>query len=166
MRRSLILLLSLLVFLGSPLWVGCNTTSTTPFVAEEVVLTTGPIALSGANEVPPVETTATGSVTASLNLAQKSVTITGTFTGLTGDLFPIATFGPGHVHEGAAGTNGPVAFVLVMTPDATDRNGTFSLVAKDLEQEQLEEFQEGLYYINIHTETFNGGELRGQLVFP
>ncbi|MEN9252436.1 MAG: CHRD domain-containing protein [Thermostichales cyanobacterium BF4_bins_65] len=154
-----------LALLGFPFLAGCNTSSPAPFRAEEV-LNSGVVTLSGANEVPPITTTATGSFTASLNVTQRSLTITGSFSGLTGDLFPIGTFGPAHVHEGAAGTNGPVAFSLLVTPDATGRNGTFSLVAQDLTQEQIEEFREGLYYVNIHTTTFNSGELRGQITFP
>lgn len=155
-----------LALLGFPFLAGCNTSSPAPFRAEEV-LNSGAVTLSGANVVPPVTTTATGSFTASLNVTQRSLTITGTFTGLTGDLFsPRPEAGPAHIHRGAASENGPLAFRVTATPDATGRSGTLAATVEELTDEQIQEFRQGMYYLDIHTTTFNAGEVRGQITFP
>ena len=125
---------------------------------EPVVVTTE---LSGDNEVPPVETVATGSATATL--VGMTLTVEGSFEGLESDLFEPGTSGsPAHVHVGAADENGPIVFNLdVETED--ERSGTFSATV-ELDEGELEDFLAGLFYVNIHTVDNPGGELRGQFV--
>jgi hypothetical protein len=106
--------------------------------------------LSGANEVPPNASTATGSATLTFNENTKMFTVIVTFTGLT----PSAA----HIHLGAAGTPGNVVFGFP-PPIATPIN--YTSVPLDAAQEA--DLKAGLYYVNIHTTAYQGGEIRGQL---
>lgn len=116
--------------------------------------------LSGAQEVPSVDTTATGQGTATLEGNQ--LTVDGTFEGLSSDLLEVEG-SSAHIHEAAVGENGPIVVNLDVTPGADNRSGTF-VGTFDLTDEQVSAFEDGRYYVNVHTDTFPGGEIRGQLV--
>lgn len=117
------------------------------------------VSLSGAQEVPPVETSATG--TATSTLSGSTLTVSGEFSGLSSSTVEVAG-SSGHIHQAAAGTNGDVIFPLeVSMTDGT--SGTFSL-STELSSEQVTAYNAGEFYINFHTETNQGGELRGQIV--
>jgi hypothetical protein len=57
--------------------------------------------------------------------------------------------------------SGPVLFNLTIE-SANNRSGTF-VDTFELSDDQVDPFNDGLMYINIHTENNPGGELRGQL---
>jgi hypothetical protein len=117
------------------------------------------ISLSGAQEVPAVETSATG--TATSTLSGNMLTVAGEFSGLSSPLVEIAGT-PGHVHQAPVGENGDVVFPLtVMSADGM--SGSFSL-STELTPEQLAAYNAGEFYVNLHTEMNQGGELRGQLM--
>ena len=122
--------------------------------------------LDGGAEVPPVTTEAAGTAAATLDAAGTTLTITGTYTGLSSPLQPVGE-SAGHIHEAPSGANGPVIVPLTLTPDETDPlSGTISGTAPVGDGEgQLspETLQGNGYYINIHTEMNPNGELRGQL---
>ncbi len=105
-------------------------------------------ALSGANEVPAVTTTASGSVALILNAAGTAVLYSGVLAGLT----PTAA----HIHEAAVGMAGPVAFPLTFTP--TSLAGTLTVTPANVTTANA-----GGYYVNVHTAANPGGELRGQI---
>lgn len=117
--------------------------------------------LAGDNEVPAVATTASGTVTATLQGSQ--LTVTGSFMGLESDLAfeAFGNAGPGHIHLGAADENGPVIFPLEIMTD-NNRDGTFNLTT-ELSNEQIDDFKAGLFYVNLHTTSNPSGELRAQL---
>lgn len=117
------------------------------------------VSLSGSQEVPAVETAATG--TATSTLTGTMLMITGEFSGLGSPLMPVAGT-PGHVHQAPAGANGDVVLPL-MVESADGMSGTFSLSA-ELTPEQLAAYNAGELYLNFHTETNGGGELRGQIM--
>lgn len=109
-----------------------------------------------------------GPATASFDViyddATNTLKIDGSFSELTSALFPVG--GPDiegnpesaiHIHNGAAGTNGPIVRNLTLTED-NGFTGRFTLT--DAEEALLFEDQ---FYINLHTENFNAGELRGQV---
>jgi hypothetical protein len=107
-------------------------------------------ALSGAQEVPANGSTASGAG-AFVLLADR--TLLGyhiTFSGLSGSETVQ------HIHRGAVGVAGPVVFNL---SPGSPKNGAIPLTA-----EQLNDLYAGLYYVNIHSTTYPGGELRGQIV--
>lgn len=116
------------------------------------------VALAGDNEVPAVATTASGTVT--VTLEGNRLSLTGSFEGLESDLLEIAG-SPAHIHLGAAGENGPVVF-LIDVESSDRRSGSLSLMT-DLSIEQRNQFLDGKMYVNIHTEGHPSGELRAQL---
>jgi len=111
--------------------------------AEEVLL-------SGNNEVPPVQSqgSAKGNVTVG---ADKSVKVDITVTGFT----PTAA----HIHQGAAGANGPV---IVPFTKSGDNKFTAAADAK-LTDAQYEAYKAGNLYVNVHSAAHPGGEVRAQL---
>ena len=117
------------------------------------------VTLSGDNEVPPVTTNATGSATVAL--MGNTMTLNGDFSDLSSPVVEIAG-SPAHVHLGAADENGDVIFPLNVSVDEGQTGGIFSL-STELTPDQVEAFNAGNLYINIHTEQNQGGELRGQI---
>ncbi|MCH8488134.1 MAG: CHRD domain-containing protein [Candidatus Cyclonatronum sp.] len=116
--------------------------------------------LSGASEVPPVFTAASGLVEAQLNGTE--LTITGTFEGLSAPIQPVGETGV-HIHAGFTGQNGPIAAILNPELGAGSTSGTFNETVS-LNAEQVSQLQARGMYINIHTERHPAGELRGQLL--
>src|SRR5450432_1390841 len=74
------------------------------------MMATQQVTLSGANEVPPVTTSATGSATVTIK-EDRSVSAAVTVSGMTATA--------SHIHEGAAGANGPVIVPFTKTGDNT-----------------------------------------------
>ena len=106
--------------------------------------------LTGANEVPANSSTSKGSATLTFNKDTKIFTVK-----VTHD---IATPVGGHIHMGAVGENGAVIFPF------TSLTSPISYTSEALTEEQIVILNNGLYYVNIHTEAFPGGEIRGNLV--
>jgi hypothetical protein len=105
--------------------------------------------LNGASEVPPVQSSATGSATVTADTASKKVTWSVSYTGLT----PAAA----HIHCGAAaGANAGVAVPLTAGPSPMAGSGAMT-------EAQLADLAAGKCYVNIHTAANKGGEIRGQL---
>jgi CHRD domain len=107
--------------------------------------------LKGSNEVPPVDTKGTGSVTATYDTASKKLSWKGNVSGLSGP----AT--AAHFHAGESGKNGGV-----VVPIAGADKGTFEGSAT-LTDEQASELMAGKWYVNVHTAANKGGEVRGQV---
>ena len=106
--------------------------------------------LAGDHEVPPVTTAATGTGTITIG-DDKSVSGSVTTKGVSG----IAA----HVHQAAAGKNGPPIIALEKTAE-----GTWSIPkGSKLTDEQYAAFKAGELYVNIHSAAHKGGEIRGQL---
>lgn len=78
----------------------------------------------------------------------------------------------GHFHSGAPGVNGPVEVMLFENGEPMDYNGevaTGTVTAEDLVGDMnWEEFTkamvEGNIYVNLHTEQYPDGEIRGQVM--
>jgi len=109
--------------------------------------------LNGASEVPPVTTTATG--TASLTMIGSNMLYMVTYSGLTGAATASHIHGPADLAHSAgilvplnnpAGTSGSISGTVSLTPTV------------------LADVLAGLTYINIHSTTNGGGEIRGQIV--
>lgn len=114
--------------------------------------------LTGAQEVPPNNSTATGSGTVVLSRDPGGATISVnvSFAGLA------ANATAAHIHGPALpGVPAPVIIPLPNFPAAT--SGTYSNTFP-ITPEQMEHLLNGLTYINIHNEIFPGGEIRGQLL--
>lgn len=108
--------------------------------------------LTGAAEVPPVNTQARGSAAVNADPATNEVSWRVEYTGLSGP----AT--GGHIHCGApAGGNAGVAvnFGNNLNSPITG-SGTMTAA-------QMADLQGGKCYVNIHTAAHASGEIRGQL---
>jgi hypothetical protein len=109
------------------------------------------VKLSGDQEVPPVKTAASGSGNISV-AADGAVSGSVMTTGLAGTA--------AHIHQGAAGKNGPVVVPLTKSADGN----TWSVPpGSKLNADQLKAYQAGELYVNVHTEANKGGEIRAQL---
>lgn len=106
--------------------------------------------LSGANESTPNSSTATGTGTLTFNTTTKIFTMTVTHT--------LASPTSGHIHKGAVGVSGPVVFPLSSLASPI----TYTSAALTTEQEA--DLNAGLYYVNLHSAAFPGGEIRGNLI--
>jgi hypothetical protein len=108
------------------------------------------VTLTGKEEVPAVETQATGTATITVG-ADKSVSGSIKTKGVDG----IAA----HIHQAAMGKNGPPIIALEKTGE-----GVWS-VPKDakLTDEQLASYKAGELYVNVHSAAHKGGEIRAQL---
>jgi hypothetical protein len=106
--------------------------------------------LTGAQEVPPVTTSASGSGTITVG-ADKSVSGSVTTSGIAATA--------AHIHEGAMGANGPVIVPLAKTSD-----NVWSVAAgAKLTDAQYESYKAGKLYVNVHSAANKGGEIRAQL---
>lgn len=115
--------------------------------------------LSGSNQAPPVTTKGSGTVEGNYDSKTKVITLNLKWSlGNPGD-----TTIMGHIHKGAAGVSGPVVIPFVDLPSgATDQQ--FSFTSPALTAEQEADLKAGDYYVNIHSNTDPGGELRAQLI--
>jgi len=106
--------------------------------------------LSGDQEVPAVSTKAMGK--SSIKIASdKSVTGGVTYEGMNATA--------AHIHQGAAGANGPVIVPLNKTSD-----NAFSAPADaKLSDAQYDAYKAGGLYVNVHSAAHPGGEIRMQL---
>lgn len=114
--------------------------------------------LSGAQEVPSNMSEASG--TAHAELDGDELTVTGTFSNLSSALVEVSG-SAAHVHNAPRGENGPIVFNLVIT--STDNlNGVFT-GSKTLSDDQKDAFKNGDLYVNVHSVSYDAGEIRGQL---
>lgn len=119
--------------------------------------------LSGHQQAFPVSSTGSGDVTATLT--GSTLVVAGAYSSL-GTAIDFGIAGGAHLHSGYAGQNGPVEFPLVALPNVDSTGGTFlaALNTFQLSAEQMQALMDRKMYVNIHTETFAGGEIRGQLL--
>jgi hypothetical protein len=117
------------------------------------------IQLKGANEVPAVTTNGTGTLNATYNRDTKMITYTINWTlGKSTDKITGM-----HFHGPAPTTqNAPV--VIGLSPTSDNASGTFSGTTRALTDAEAADLLAGKWYLNIHSTTFPGGELRGQLI--
>ncbi|MEO6130989.1 MAG: CHRD domain-containing protein [Saprospiraceae bacterium] len=108
--------------------------------------------MSGDDENPAVTTDAVGLATIYFDedrtTAYVNVTVNGLLTGpITG----------AHIHDGISGVNGPVIFPLTFLGNRIQTEIT------GITSAQFAKFVDGSYYINVHTASHPGGEIRGQI---
>ncbi|MCI0746928.1 MAG: CHRD domain-containing protein, partial [Verrucomicrobia subdivision 3 bacterium] len=119
--------------------------------------------MNGAQEPPPTGG-GTGTGSGIISLAGNTLTIKISFSGLSGNVNNC------HIHGvGGRGTNAGVLYGLnaFTTQGGTSGtiDGSVTLTNKTglTIEEQLDQLRGGLWYVNIHTTTFGGGEIRGQI---
>jgi hypothetical protein len=108
------------------------------------------VMLSGANEVPPSGSSATGMGMVTVK-SDGGVTANIKVSGMTATA--------AHIHEGAAGSNGPV-----IVPFTKQGDDTFVAPAgAKLTEAQMASYKAGKLYVNVHSAKNPGGEIRAQL---
>ncbi len=115
--------------------------------------------LSGAQEVPAVTTAATGKVEGIFDPFSRVLAFRVDFSGLSANAVAA------HFHRGAAGTNGPVVldFEAQGFPLGA-QSGSFVKVLTLTEAQAVDLMNSNLY-VNIHTSTNRGGEIRAQMMY-
>ena len=107
--------------------------------------------LNGAQETPPVATTATGTAYLEMDRAANTLSLRMTYTGLS------SAENAAHIHGFAGpGVPGGIKFGL---PLGSTKNAVWIFTEPDEAS-----IIAGLTYLNIHTGNFGGGEIRGQIV--
>ena len=106
--------------------------------------------LSGATQVPP--NSSTGSGTASIKLEGDVLSWVITYSGLTGSVTGAHFHGPAPANANA-GVIVPFAGSLGSPIQGSQR----------LTPAQIAQLRSGLWYVNLHTAAFPGGEIRGQV---
>ncbi|HSS19551.1 MAG TPA: PQQ-dependent sugar dehydrogenase [Pyrinomonadaceae bacterium] len=105
--------------------------------------------LTGAQEVPPNSSTATGNATLVLSPDETSATVSLNFSGLSSPQTDA------HIHGPAA--PGVAAGVLFPLPSGQVSDFKITLTAA-----QAQDLKNGLWYVNVHSSNFPSGEIRGQ----
>lgn len=159
-KTSTTLILTIALILGSAVAISSNTSMV--FADHEFAAN-----LTGQQEVPPVDTQATGEVIFVPELPlNKTIDFYANATGLQG-----AT--QGHIHSGVEGENGPVVVTLFEfdSPqnNVTDQEG--SITVNNLEgpmqgktiPDLVAAMKNGSAYANFHTDQNPDGEIRGQI---
>jgi CHRD domain-containing protein len=136
--------------------------------------------LTGDNEVPPVNTDATGKIKLFVNPQQSTLDYQFSISDLNG----VVT--GAHIHKGSIGTNGPVVATLKTgntfagasaSTSGTDGGGSTStsvsgtITSADLKgplagkqvTDLIRLIEDGKAYVNVHTHQNSNGEFRGQL---
>jgi hypothetical protein len=108
------------------------------------------VVLSGSNEVPAVTTPASGTGTVTIN-PDRTVSANITVTGMAATA--------SHIHEAAAGANGPVIVPFTKTGD----NMFAAPEGAKLTESQYASYKAGNLYVNVHSAKNPGGEVRAQL---
>ena len=108
--------------------------------------------LDGASEVPPVTTAGKGTADVDFDPATKKLSWKLTYSGLSGPATAAHFHGPGEPGKNAG--------VAVAIPNAASSPAEGSATLTDA---QAADLTAGKYYINIHTATNPGGEIRGQV---
>ena len=130
-------------------------------VAPAMAQTTYIGVLSGGTEVPPNATPATGNATVVLNAPGTQLSVSVQFQNLT------AAWTAAHIHGPApAGSNAGVKWGLLSgwVFGAGNTSGTLTnFLVSGITPTDVANLNSGQFYVNIHTSTFPGGELRAQL---
>ena len=125
-------------------------------VPAQAALITFDAFLSGLAEVPPNASPASGFGQVVLNNVANTITVDLNWNGL------VASATAAHIHGPAApGVNAAVLFPLagVVGTSGAITTQTFAITAA-----QITQLQGGLFYMNLHSTAFPGGEIRGQLI--
>lgn len=112
--------------------------------------------LSGGQEVPPVDTDATGRASFSYDANANKLTY-------TLEVANIENIVAAHIHRAPIGVNGPVAYPLTFTAGAFGPGSPISGTLTISESDEALLFGGGLY-VNVHTTANPGGEIRGQII--
>jgi hypothetical protein len=113
--------------------------------------------MSGTQEVPANNSAGRGFGRVVLNAAETQITASFYFENLSANTIS------GHIHGPAApGVNAPILFD--MTPPTGVTRGRVVDKVFNVTPAQVADLRAGLWYFNVHTTAFTGGEIRGQIL--
>ena len=116
------------------------------------------VPLSGAECVPPVDTSGSGTADLTFDPTTRVVTWSITYSGLSSPATMAHFHGPAKQGQNAS----PVIWLSTQgSPPANPMTGTATLTP-----EQAKQFSAGEWYVNLHTKSHPAGEIRGQVVPP
>jgi hypothetical protein len=116
------------------------------------------VPLSGAECVPAVDTTGSGTAELTYDPATRIVTWNIAYSGLSSPSTMAHFHGPAKQGQNAP----PVIWLSTQgNPPANPITGTATLTP-----EQAKQFTSGEWYVNVHTQSHPAGEIRGQVVPP
>jgi hypothetical protein len=119
--------------------------------------------LTGLNEVPANPSPATGAATCVVNAAGTEVTISCSFQNLIG------TYTASHLHGPATSVQNAGVQIGFVPPGAPwvfangNHDGTLINHTVPITPAQIDMLANGTMYVNVHSTTIPGGEIRGQL---
>ena len=143
-RRTLIVFSALLVFAGTE--------------AARAASTSFKVSLTGAQSVPAVETSGSGTADITYDPATRVVTWNISYSGLSSPTTMAHFHGPAK-----AGENAPPVIWLSTQGSAPANPITGSAT---LTPEQAQQFLAGQWYVNVHSQSHPAGEIRGQVIPP
>ena len=131
--------------------------------------------ITGYQEVPPISTTGTGTLTGSIDTVAQTIDYTLTYSGMSSNV----SFA--HIHFGQTSVNGGIVAFLCGgggKPVCPATSGTVSgtITAADIQAVATQGIAAGEFtevvnailrrttYANVHTANFGSGEMRGQVV--
>ena len=130
--------------------VACGGDSSSDSSGNDITEVAVQVELSAEQEVPTNTSSATASGTLTLNSVSGALSGSLTVDGMTTT--------SAHIHEGKAGTNGEVVITLDV-----DENMVTVPAETILTSTQIASMLAGEFYVNLHSEAFAEGEIRGQL---
>jgi hypothetical protein len=148
--KTKLVTLSLIALMASAFFISCdddNDNNNKP----QSTTTTFRAAMNGSNEVPLNPSSATGA--AVLTFDSQSKVLSGAVS------YSDMTVTAAHIHKGEVGVSGDVVFPITVSPE-----NPFTFTSPALTAEQEADLNAGRYYINLHSDTYPEGEIRGQLV--
>lgn len=107
--------------------------------------------LNGSQEVPPNESDAIGHFMATLDQTQMELAFELDASNFTNP------FTAAHIHQAPSGENGPIVFTLD-NEQFPNFMGTWTLTPED-----AQDLFAGNLYVDVHSEVYTGGEIRGQI---
>lgn len=161
-------------------WVAAAMTASSAIALQSAALAeTVHVQLGSYQEVPSVSSAARGSFRAFIDDAAGTIRYEISYSGLEGDVLM------SHIHLGQSGVNGGISIWLCQTPERVDptglaptcvQSGTVSGVVTSANvvgpagqgiapaefAEIVAAMRAGAAYVNVHSSTFPGGEIRGQ----
>ena len=116
------------------------------------------VPLSGAESVPPIDTSGTGTANLTYDPATRVLTWDISYSGLSSPVTMAHFHGPAKKGENAK----PVIWITTQGKTPTNPiKGSATLTP-----EQAQQFLAGEWYANVHTESHPAGEIRGQVIPP
>ena len=116
------------------------------------------VPLAGAQCVPPVDTSGSGTANLTYDFATRVVTWNISYTGLSSPTTMAHFHGPAKKGQNAP----PVIWLSVQgSPPANPMKGSATLTP-----DQAKQFAAGEWYVNVHTKSHPAGEIRGQVIPP